>query len=333
MYQLWKHPNGNYYALHGPRLRKRASLRTKDRSEAGRRFNQFVAEHSGLAPEAPTVGKILEGYKTARSDNLRAPNALKFAVKALVREMGDLLPGHLHPATIEKYAKAREEQGCGAGTILREVGVLRASLAWAIQAGWLKPYQVPKISNPVKIPRGRERWLSRDEAKRLIAACRMPHLRLFVTLGLMTGARSGAILELLWGQVHLTKKVPVIDLGQGHGNKRRAIVPITPDLQRELERALEMACSDHVVELHGKPLKTLKNGFEAACVRAKLDGVTPHILRHTCATWQVEDGVSYARIGKMLGMSEKMVEDRYGHHSPNFLMEGAAALQLTGRDD
>ena len=331
MYQLWKHPNGHYYALHGPRLRKRASLHTKDRKEADRLFNQFVAEHSGLAPEAPTVGKIIEGYKASRSGKIRAPNALKYAAMSLVREIGDLLPGHLHPATIEKYAATRQEQGCGAGTILREIGVLRAALSWAVQNNWMKPYQAPKVSNPVKLPKGRERWLSRDEAKRLLRACRMPHLRLFVMLGLMTGARSEAILELLWSQVHLTRKLPVIDLGEGHGNKRRAVVPITPDLQRELERAQEIACSDHVVELHGKPLKTLKNGFESACVRAKLEGVTPHILRHTCATWQVEEGVSYARIGKMLGMSEKMVEDRYGHHSPDYLREGAAALQLTGR--
>jgi len=94
MYQLWKHPNGVYYALHGPRLRKRASLRTKDRKEADRLFNQFVAEHSGLAPEAPTVGKILEGYKTSRSDKIRSPNALRFAVKALLPELKDLLPAH-----------------------------------------------------------------------------------------------------------------------------------------------------------------------------------------------------------------------------------------------
>lgn len=331
MYQLWKHPNGNYYALHGHRLRSRASLRTKDRQEADRLFNQFVAEHSGLAPEAPTVGKIIDGYKTSRSGKIRAPNALKYAAQSLVREMGDLLPGHLHPATIEKYAAARQTQGCGAGTILREVGVLRAALAWGVQNNWLKPYQAPKVSNPVKIPKGRERWLSRDDAERLLKACRMPHLRLFVMLGLMTGARSEAILELRWGQVDLKRKEPLIDMGEGHGNKRRAIVPVNADLRRELERAQEIACSDHVVELHGKSLKTLKNGFEAACVRAKVEGVTPHILRHTCATWQVEKGVSYAKIGKMLGMSAQMVENRYGHHSPDYLKEGAAALQLTGR--
>jgi integrase len=148
-----------------------------------------------------------------------------------------------------------------------------------------------------------------------------------VILGLITGARSSALLELKWERLDFTKGL--VDLGEGHGNKRRATVPMNRTLRRALEAAKEMSCSDFVVEYAGRQVGTIKNGFEAACGRAGIEGVTPHVLRHTCATWQVEAGISYEEIGKRLGDSAETIERVYGHHSPDFLKKGSQALELT----
>lgn len=331
MQKLWQHPNGTYYALHGARLRKRASLRTRDREEAEVRFAQFVTENRNLLPESPLVADILDGYEESRAsygrengDKLRSPNALKYSVKALKKGLGKLKPEHLIPETIRKYAR---ERGASNGTILRDVGVLRAALDWAVRNRAITRDQRPDISNPVPTPKGRQRWLTRVEANALIAGCRQPHLRLFVILGIVTGARTAALLELRWKQVNFDKGL--VDLGEGHGNKRRATVPMNGTLRRALEAAREMSCSEFVVEYAGRQVGTIKNGFEAACGRAGVEGVTPHILRHTCATWQVEAGVSYEEIGKMLGDTAETIERTYGHHSPDFLKKGSKALELT----
>lgn len=330
MHKLWQHPNGTFYVLHGPRLRKRASLRTQDRKAADILFAQFVAENAQLTPESPLVADILDGYLNSRTtygretgEELRAPNALKYSVKALKPKLGNLKPEHLLPAEIRKYAKDR---GASNGTILRDIGVLRASLAWAVQNKIITRDQCPDISNPVPSPKGRERWLTRAEAKALISSCRQPHLRLFVMLALATGARSAALLELTWGRVDFEKGL--VDLGEGHGNKDRAIVPMNADLRKALEAARLMSCTDFVIEYGGRQVGTIKNGFEAACERAELEGVTPHILRHTTATWLVEAGISYEEIGKMLGDTAETIERIYGHHSPNFLKRASAALEL-----
>jgi integrase len=317
MHKLWKHPNGTFYALHGPRLRARASLRTKDRKEADIRFAQFVIENSNQLPETPLVSDILDVYE--KSGELRAPNALRYSVKALKEGLGNLKPEHLVEDTISKYAR---ERGASDGTILRDIGVLRAALAHT-----LKRDQRPEIANPVKSPKARQRWLTRTEANALIGACRQPHLRLFVILGIMTGGRSAALLELQWSQVNLD--TGLVDLGEGHGNKRRAVIPMNPDLRRALVAAKEMSCTDFVVEYGGRQVGTVKNGFEAACGRAKLEGVTPHILRHTCATWLVKAKISYEEIGKMLGDTKETIERVYGHHDPDYLKDASNALQLS----
>jgi integrase len=335
MHKLWKHPNGTFYALHGPRLRSRASLRTKDRGEADTLFAQFVAANTHIAPESPTLGEIFQGYKASRSSKVRAPASLKFAVQALEPHVGKLRPENVTPKVFEDYAEKRQKEGVSAGTILREVGVARAALSWSVAHKWLDQRLKPVIPNPVPTPKGRERWLTRDEAKRLLAACRAAHLRLFVMLGIMTGARSGAILELKWKTApdqappYVDMERRLIDYGTGHGNKRRAIAPINDELLAVLKAARELSCSDFVIEHNAKPIRHIKNSFEAACGRAEVAGVTPHILRHTCCTWLVEAGVSYEEIGKLVGDDAKTIEKIYGHHSPEFLKRATTALQLS----
>ena len=142
----------------------------------------------------------------------------------------------------------------------------------------------------------------------------------------MTGARSAALLELKWNQINFAEGI--VDLGEGYGNKRRAVVPMNDDLRRALVAAKEMSCSDFVVEYAGRRIGTVKNGFEAACERAKIEGVTPHILRHTCATWLVKARISYEEIGKMLGDTAETIERIYGHHDPDYLKAASKALEL-----
>ena len=64
----------------------------------------------------------------------------------------------------------------------------------------------------------------------------------------------------------------------------------------------------------------------AACRRAKLPGVTAHVLRHTAASWMVQSGIPIAKVAVYLGNSQAMVEQVYGHHAPDFLDDAAKAL-------
>jgi integrase len=214
-----------------------------------------------------------------------------------------------------------------AGTILREVGVLRAALNWAVDHKRLTV--APHIPNPVQQPQGRQRWLTKEEGRKLIAACREPHMKLFVMLGLMTAARTSAILELTWDRVDLDHRL--VDYGEGHGNKRRAVAPINAELETAMRAAKAFAGDEtagHVIEYHGDPVVAIKKGFRGACERAGLVGVTPHILRHSAASWMAQAGVPFRQIAQMLGDEEKTVEKVYAKFSPDYLRDASAALQL-----
>lgn len=326
--QLWKHPNGVWYVLHGERLRNRVSTRTKDRPAADVFLTQFSAAMSTAAPGNPTVGWILRGYEHDALNGVGrrpvvAQTSLKSCAKALLRFFEDYLPEHLTPNIVQKYTVERGH-AVSDGSTLRDLGVLRAALAWAVDNKHIRA--APHIPNIVETPQPRERWLTRDEARVLIAACVEPHVKTFIYMALGTTKRSGAILSRRWTDIDWSRRV--IAFGRGTGNKRRGDVPMNDELFKHLEAVKQIAVSKWVIEWRGERIRSVKNGFASACERAKLTDVTPHILRHTGATWMAMDGVPLQQIADFLGDTLETTQRVYKKYTPEYLRGAASALQL-----
>jgi hypothetical protein len=186
--QLWQRDNGIWYVQFGPRLRKRVSTQTKDRGDAEKFLARFIAvQHEPRGPKT-TVGDILAGYMADKTRTVRAPNSLKFAVQAL-QPIKDLFPSQLTPPTIRRWVDGRKVSN---GTILREVGVLRAAMAWAVEHQWLAAK--PEISNPVPTPAAAIAGSPRRGHKAAAGHPRGPHSPVHHA-GPYTVARTGAILE------------------------------------------------------------------------------------------------------------------------------------------
>ena len=121
---------------------------------------------------------------------------------------------------------------------------------------------------PTKPP-PRDRVLTQDEVLRLLDACVMPHVRLFVLLALTTGGRSAALLELEWSRVNFEagtinlKRVEVVNPLTKKVRKGRAVVPMN-GLARAQE-AKAAAISDHVIEWNGEPIKKIRKGSAKPC--------------------------------------------------------------------
>jgi integrase len=302
------------------------SLGTRDRSEAERGYAQFIAGLDNPAPPSDaTVEDVLRFYEEAKRDKVRSPDAIKYAAAALSRHLGSLEPGHLVSTALEKYAVLRAGEGAANGTIVKDVQMLRAAVRFAAAEGW--KIDVLPMPMPVSAPPPRDRWLTRDEARSLLEATPSLHLETFIVLGLTTAARSGAIVDLTWDRVDL--RAGLIDYGAGHGNKRRVVSPMNDRCRAAVEAAAKFRESDYVIEWRGKPVRKIKTAFNKARARAGLsDDVTPHILRHTSATWMAQAGVKMGRIAQMLGDSIEVVERVYAKHHPDYLKDAANAVDF-----
>jgi integrase len=315
---------------------QRVSTGETDKRRATIWLAQFVAGRGTPAPpEQPTVSMILDGYLADRKPVVRAYGTLEAAAKALRRHLGDLQPDHLTKERAQFYARQRRAEGhivgpksaprkkpTSDGTVIRELLTLRAALKWALAAKWI--VDIPHIVVP-RQPPPRERWLTREEADRLLKSAVSPHIRVFLTIALYTAARAAAILDLTWDRVSFVSRL--IDFAPVDGGKRRVPVPIAEPLMLELQQAREIATSPYVVEHAGVQVASVKTGTRAAARRAELPGITPHILRHTAATWMAMRGVPMDEIARFLGHGDVRVTQRiYAKYGPDYLRNAMKAL-------
>jgi integrase len=315
---------------------QRVSTGARERRQATIWLAQFVAGRgTPAAPEQPTISMILDGYLADRKPVIRSFASLQSSAKALNKHLGDLAPEHLTKERVRFYrarrkaegqmvgpADARRRKPSSDGTIIHDFHILKAALRWAKNHRWIT--DVPWIEMP-KEPAPRDRWLTREEADRLLDASPSLHVRTFLALCIYTGARSGAIRELTWDRVDLA--AGRIDLGMITGGKGRAVIPLADALRPYLAKAREAATCSFVVEYAGRPVGSLKTATRAAATRAGLAGVTPHVLRHTAATWMMQAGVPIEQVARMLGHRDvRITWNTYAKHSPDYLMDAVKAL-------
>jgi integrase len=269
------------------------------------------------------VTDVLNDYARERASEVEAPARIAYAIEALTDFFQGNTVADVTKQTCRRYAK---ERGRSAGTTRRELGVLRAAINHAHENG--------RITRPVAVelpprPEPRDRWLEHKEVGRLIRAARTPHARfylpLFILIAVYTGRRKEAILSLRWPQVNLDEQTINFDpVGRKRTKKKRGIVRIPPRLLRHLRHARRRGTElGYVIHRNGERLNDIKKGFEAACKRAGLEGVTPHTLKHTAATWLMRNGTDPWDAAGFLSTSVETLLRVYGHHHPTFQQEAA----------
>lgn len=265
--------------------------------------------------------------------NVIDKDTVRYSYVKLKKHFGHLSVSDISPADVTAYVSARRVGKIGrpsvGHTIARELSVLNAAINHAVKNKRLAKTDQPFIELPPHSP-PRDRWLTGEEADRLLAAARavvdphaakdkLPRVFRFVVLALGTAGRRGALLELRRSQVDLENRIIYLNpTGRAQTKKRRAKVPISDDLLPVIERILSEIPDEPEAFLLDHS-GSIRRAFDNAVERAGLAGVTPHVLRHTKATWMAQDGVSMFDIAGVLGDTIATVTKTYAHHSPDYL--------------
>jgi integrase len=85
-----------------------------------------------------------------------------------------------------------------------------------------------------------------------------------------------------------------------------------------------------VIHYGGESVRDIRKAW--AKVEGKSATDSPHVLRHSCATWLVSSGKGpLPEISSYLGMSLEVLRSVYWHHSPEFQRNAASAGPMVGQ--
>lgn len=321
---IGRHRGGCCLVYYRDGKRHRHALGTSDALEAGRRAPAVY--HELTRTRGTTIAALWEAYCADKDGRAIIPT-MRHTYKALAYRFGSMEARDLTVADCRAHVAARRGAGIKDGTIHTEMGHLRMVLVWAEKQSLIE--RAPYVERPAK-PKPKERHLTHEEVGRLMSACDLPHVRLFVLLAYATAGRAAALLGLRWDRVDFDRgKLNLQDDTITTPHKGRAIVPMNNTLRAALLEAKAGALTPHVIEWAGKPVRSVKKGLATAAAKAGLRKVSPHMLRHSAAVRMAEARVPMEEIASYLGHSNiNVTRTVYARFSPDSLRSAAKALEL-----
>lgn len=287
--------------------RLRESTGETDRVAAQKRHDEIKAALWNQPPElsGKTWGRAVQAWCAveARSDS-ELLSLAKFGRRYKDRKLSDVTPESVDAAL--SFCRT-------AGTYMR----YRTMIAAILNLAGIKLKLISRKDKKT-VPRD---WLTRDQWNKLYAE--LPaHMKPMAQFAIATGLRQSNVLNLTWRCVDLKRKVAWIE-----AQDTKADTALNIPLSKEAHSVLIAQKGQHdefVFTYRGKPIKEIKTAFISACVRSGVGrfeqngtykGFTWHGLRHTWATWHIQNETPLGVLQQLGGWSDLRMVLRYAHHA------------------
>lgn len=277
---------------------------------------------------ADLAGMLLNDY---RVNGRRSLDRVEAAVGHLREAFSEALALDITADRITSYVVDRQAVGAAPATINRELSALKRMFRLGERAG--KVVQRPHI--PMLQERNvRKGFFEADHFRAVLA--RLPEdLQPVFEIAHATGWRvKSEILTRRWFHVDFKAGWLRLEPGETKNGDGR-MFPLTPDLRAVLERqrarteALQRATAQiipWVFHRDGKPIKSFRRAWLAACKHAGVPGRIPHDFRRTAVRNLERAGVPRSVAMKLVGHRTESVYRRYAITTEADLREGAAKL-------
>lgn len=234
-------------------------------------------------------------------------------------------------AVVQRTSKLRGKaivEG-GTGTATRTTGLLGGIFSFAVSEGVIQFNPARGVKRPSD--NRRQRRLAAEEYRQLGEALIAVEADAECDQGLtatwllaLTGCRLGEVLKLTWSEVDEAGKcLRLIDSKEGAS--MRPIGQLVLDVLAQV--AKREGCSFVLPAVRGDGIfGGMPGAWSRLMKRAKLEGVTPHTLRHSFASVAGDLGFTESTIAAMLGHATGSITARYIHHLDSVLLGAAGKV-------
>lgn len=246
-------------------------------------------------------------------------------------EIGHLPFNKITSFSLEKIRKKMNDSGRAERSIQYCLALIRQVWNHA-KANGFTDSTAPRIKLK-KFDNKRLRFFSYEETKSLLNGLKeKSHLTHdMALLSLHTGARAGELFALTWGTVDFESGV--ITAKDTKSGKNRFLY-MTHEVKAMLEKRFTGQPMQDLVfpDRNGEKIKLISKTFDRTIVKLRLnDGITDrrdkatfHTLRHTFASWHVQNGTDLYTVKELLGHSTISLTERYSHLRPEGLKQTTA---------
>ncbi|MEB4614043.1 tyrosine-type recombinase/integrase [Leucobacter sp. M11] len=226
---------------------------------------------------------------------------------------------------VRKWAVELREKQLAPSTVQRIMSLFSSSMQAAVDAEIIlaNPAQRLKLPSPDNAV---ERFLTRKEAKKLLEQFGKGSIdRALVSLLIGSGLRWGEAIGLQRDRVKFKKATIRVamnwddeakDLKDYPKSKRRRTVPLPDWVAVELKPHARKAEGQLFITKAGVPIdyhNWRRRVWEPALKESGIPPTRIHDLRHTYASWLIQDGVPLEEVGRLLGHVSPLTTRRYAH--------------------
>ncbi|NMM28954.1 MAG: site-specific integrase [Glaciimonas sp.] len=325
---VFKRPDSRFYWINvtlpnGRRLRQSAGTESREEAEAylaKLTLDAYRQAHFGIKPERSWQDAVVR-YLELKA-NLRSFRDVQRICRQLHAYVGHLALNQINGDVVWSIAQGELKRGNKPATVNRYLALIR-NLLHLVRDEWQWIDTFPKI-RMLHGEVARDRWLTRDEAQRLIAVC-PPHLAALVRFALSTGCRASEITGLEWNRVDLARNTAWLNQTK-NGTPRG--VPLNHDAIAILEEQQGLHL-EVCFTYRGKPIgwDVSNTAWHSALQKAGLEDFRFHDLRHTWASWHRQAGTSVDELKDLGGWKTRSMVDRYAKFATENLLAAASRIE------
>lgn len=299
-----------------------------------------AAEEARKAVENVTFGEVWPAYFAEVQGN----KSLRTIAKEeqvfrlwLAPAVGKMPMRSIAPLDLERLKKHMADAGLAPRSTQYALAVLRQVFHFANRHGLFDgPSPTAKVKMPTADNR-RLRFLTHEEAGALLGALKARSTATFhhALLSLHCGLRFGEIAALTWSDVDMERGV--LTLRDTKSGKTRMAF-----MTGAVREALESLPKGKPVELvfpgrGGVKMVQASDTFNRAVAELALNTglvdsrqkVVFHSLRHTFASWLVENGTDLYTVKELMGHADFKMVSRYAHLSPEHMRKAVQGLEAS----